>query len=280
MARVAVQKTLKMLVGGKFIRSESGRTKPTKGADGSVMNACHASRKDLRSSIENNRDAQGSWAARTAYNRGQILYRLAEILEDRASTLPTKKADALAAVDRAVHHAGWADKVGAVLSTLNPVAATYVNYSWVRPVGVVFAVPHPDDGLLGMVEALCAFTLMGNAGTLLVPHDRAELAAHLMEALCTSDFPGGVVNVLTGDLEEVLGTANVHDDLDTLLLTEGAVSDAALAKAQTAGAQVMRRIVIAARAARAAGPAELARLSETQTVWMSAYEPRGGASAY
>lgn len=280
MARLNVQKTLKMYVGGKFIRSESGRTKPVPGADGSVMNACHASRKDLRGSIENNRESQPGWAARAAYNRGQILYRLAEVLEDRAATLPTKRADAHAAIDRVVHHAGWADKVTAVLSSLNPVAHTYVNYSLVRPIGVVLAIPSPDDGLVGMVEALCAFTLMGNAGTLLVPHAQAELATHLMEALATSDLPGGVVNVLTGDPEEVLGTANIHDDLDALLLTEGVVSDAALAKAQTAGAEVMRRILVVPRATRPMGPAELARLSETQTVWMSAFEPRGGAAAY
>ncbi|MEZ4321333.1 MAG: aldehyde dehydrogenase family protein [Myxococcota bacterium] len=280
MARLPVQKTLKMYVGGKFIRSESGRTTPARGADGSVMNVNYASRKDLRGSIENNRSAQPGWAALTAYNRGQILYRLAEILEDRLGTLPTTQSDAEAATDRAVHHAGWADKVSAILSTLNPVAATYVNYSLVRPLGVVLAIPAPGDGLLGMVEALCASALMGNATTLLVTPASAELATHLAEALATSDFPGGVVNVLTGDLDDVLKTANVHDDLDALYVTEGVLSKGTLTQAQTEGAQVMRRIILTKGAARPASPAELARLSETQTVWMSAWEPSGGAAAY
>jgi len=280
MARLPVQKTLKMYVGGKFIRSESGRTTPQKSADGSVMNVCFASRKDLRGSIENNRASQPGWAARTAYNRGQILYRLAEILEGRLSTLPTSKKDAEAAVDRAVHHAGWSDKVTALLSTLNPVAATYVNYSLIRPLGVVLAIPAPADGLLGMVEALCHSAVMGNATTLLVDSTQAELATHLTEAMATSDFPGGVVNVLCGDIEGVLQTANIHDDLDGMLVTEGVLSEAALTQARFEGATVMRRIVLRPGAKRAAGPNELAQLSETQTVWMSAWEPSGGAAAY
>ncbi|MCA9568694.1 MAG: aldehyde dehydrogenase family protein [Myxococcales bacterium] len=280
MSRLAVQKTLKMYVGGKFIRSESGRTVAAKAADGSTMNVCFASRKDLRDSIGNNRSSQPKWAAMTAYNRGQILYRLAEILEARADTLPAKKADVHAAIDRAVHHAGWSDKVTAVLSTLNPVAATYVNYSLVRPVGVVLAVPHPDDGLLGMVEALCAAVLMGNSTTVLVPPASAEVATHLMEALATSDFPGGVVNILTGDIPGVLATANVHDDLDTLFVTEGVLEPEVLKTAQIEAAAVMRRIVIAGRAAEPATPAHLMRLAELQTVWMSAWEPQGGAAAY
>ena len=278
--RLAIQKTLKMYVGGAFIRSESGRVVPTPGSDGSTMNACYASRKDLRNSIGNNRGAQGKWADRTAYNRGQILYRIAEILEGRKQTLPTSIEDADAAIDRAVHHAGWADKITAVLSTLNPVAATYVNYSHHRPVGVVLAIPHPDDGLLGMVEALCGSALMGNATTLVVPVAAAELATQLAEVLATSDVPAGVVNVLTGDIPSILGTANIHDDLDALYVTEGVLDAETLREAQFEGAAVMRRIVVTGRAARAAGPAELARLSEVQTVWMSAYEPRGGGAAY
>lgn len=280
MPRLAIQKTLKMYVGGKFIRSESGRVTHAKAADGSDMNVCFASRKDLRDAIGINRKAQAGWAAKTAFNRGQILYRLAEILEARVDTLPTKKADAHAAIDRAVHHAGWSDKVTAVLSTLNPVAATYVNYSMIRPVGVVLAIPHPEDGLLGMVEALCASALMGNATTLLVPVVHAELATHLAEALATSDFPGGVVNVLTGDFDSVLATANIHDDLDTLFTNEGVLSAETLKTAQFEGAAVMRRIVVATRAKTPATPAELMRLAEMQTVWMSAWEPAGGAAAY
>ncbi len=280
MARLPIQKTLKMYVGGKFIRSESGRTTPVKAKDGQVMNVCFASRKDLRNSLGNNRSAQPGWAGRTAYNRGQILYRIGEILEGRLDTLPTKKKDAEAAVDRAVHYAGWSDKIEQVLSTLNPVAATYVNYSRVRPLGVVMSLSHRKDGLLGMVDALCVSAVMGNATTLVVPSELADLATHLSEALATSDVPGGVMNVLSGDVEGVLQTANIHDDLDGLWVPEGALSDDALKAAQFEGAQVMRRIVTVPRANEPRPPSDLGRVAEMQTVWMSAFEPKGGAAAY
>lgn len=268
--RLRVQKTLKMYVNGKFVRSESGRVLPTTAADGTAMNASRASRKDLRDSIGANRKALAGWAGRSAYNRGQILYRLAEMMEGRGSTLPTSEADWTQAVDRVVHHAGWADKITAVLSTLNPVSAAYVNYSMVRPLGVVVAIPHPEDGLLGMVEALCDVLVMSNAGTLIVPIERAELAAALAECLHTSDLPGGTLNVLTGDLAELLPTVNIHDDIDGLLCAEGALTAEQWRTAQHDGAHVLRRLVQVPRASHAAGPDVLSRLSEVKTVWMSA----------
>ena len=277
MSRLGIDKTVKQYVGGKFIRSESGRVMSIEGSDGRPVNVPHGSRKDLRDTVRVARGAQGGWAGRTAYNRGQILYRLAEMLDHRMATLPTTKADAEAAVDRAVHHAGWSDKVTAVLSTLNPVSGTYVNYSRIRPVGVVVAAPSAADGLLGLVEATCASALMGNGTILLVAAEAGELAAAYAECLHTSDMPAGVVNLLTGDQAELLKVASIHDDVDTLLLY-GEVPD--LAHHQEQGAQVMRRIVQARPAQHAATPIELQQLSEVQTVWMSAYEPRGGAAAY
>jgi acyl-CoA reductase-like NAD-dependent aldehyde dehydrogenase len=267
--RVRVLKTLKMYVGGKFIRSESGRVIAHTSSHGEPMYVCRASRKDFRNTMRIARAAQPGWAARTAYNRGQILYRLAEMLEDRASALPTTQADAYAAADRAVHHAGWADKATAVLSSLNPVASGHVNYSMARAMGVVVAVPDPADGLLGIVEAACAVTVMSNTAIVLVPTERAELATVLGEAMATSDFPGGVVNLLTGDVGGVLDWADKHDDLDGLLLSRGAVSEARFAESQAAAAQVMRRIVAVDGAARAADPVVLGQLSEIKTVWMS-----------
>ena len=176
MARLLVQKTLKMYVGGRFIRSESGRTMPTEASDGTTVNACRGSRKDLRDAVGIARTAQPAWASRTAYNRGQILYRLAEMLEGRRTSLPASTADIDAAVDCAVYYAGWSDKITAVLSSLNPVAATYVNYSRIRPMGVVVAAPAAQDGLLGLVDAACAISVMSNAGVLLVPIASAELS--------------------------------------------------------------------------------------------------------
>jgi len=276
-SRLGIDKCIKQYVGGKFIRSESGRVMSIEGRDGRTVNVPQGSRKDLRDTVRVARKAQPGWAAKTAYNRGQILYRLAEMLDDRLDSLPTDKADAVAAIDRAVHHAGWADKVTAVLSTLNPVSGTYVNYSRIRPVGVVVATPSSADGLLGLVEATCASALMGNATILLVDASAGELAAAYSEAMHTSDLPGGVVNVLTGDQAELLKVASIHDDIDTLLLY-GDTPD--LAHHQREGAQVMRRIVQARPAAQAASPIELQQLAEVQTVWMSAYEPQGGAAAY
>jgi len=280
MSRLIVAKTLKMYAGGKFIRSESGRVSPLRAEDGTVTNVCRTSRKDLRNTLEIARSAQPGWAARTAYNRGQILYRLAEILDARADALPTTAADAAAATDRAVHHAGWTDKITAVLSTLNPVAGTFVNYSRIRPMGVILSFPDPKDGLLGMVEALCAATVMSNAVILAVPLAQAPLATALAEALATCDMPGGVVNILTGDIGDVTGYAALFDDLDCIYHAASALSDDQVTALQRAGARILQRMVHAPPAATPADPLLLQGLAEVQTVWMSAYEPQGGAAAY
>jgi len=269
-SRLRVEKTLKLYVGGAFVRGESGRTIPVKSHRGEPMHVSRASRKDLRETVEKMRAAQPGWWKRTAYNRGQILYRLAEMLEDREASLPTSPDDVSAAVDRAVHHAGWTDKITALLSTLNPVATTYVNYSMVVPTGIVVAVPHPEDGLLGMVEATCAALVMGNAVALLVPPERAELAVAYAEALATSDVPAGIVNVLTGDLEDLVGGANTHDDVDCLYAASGALGPSLLTKVESEAAHMMRRVVQVPRAAEPASPLTLGRLSEVRTVWMSA----------
>ncbi len=279
MSRLRIDKTLKLYANGAFIRSESGRTMPIESADGRTVHVAKTSRKDLRNTMRHARAAQQPWAARTAYNRGQILYRIAEMLDGRLQGLPTSEADAVAAVDRAVHHAGWSDKITAVLSSLNPVAATYVNYSRIRPLGVVVAAPDPSDGLLGMVEALCASAVMGNATVLVVPGAAGEVAAALAETLATSDVPKGVMNVLTGDVDELLTLAAQHDDIDGLYLG-GTSGEAGLAQLQTYNARVLRRLLRVAGATHPATPLQLQALSEVQTVWMSAYEPKGGAPVY
>jgi acyl-CoA reductase-like NAD-dependent aldehyde dehydrogenase len=267
--RVRVSKTLKLYVGGEFVRSESGRTLAVRSTRGEVMHVSRASRKDLREALEKARAAQPGWWKRSGYNRGQILYRLAEMLEDRGDALPTDPSDRSNAIDRVVHHAGWTDKITALLSSLNPVANTYVNYSMVCPVGLVVAAPRPQDGLLGMVEALGATLIMGNTSVLLVAHERAELATALAEALATSDVPAGVVNVLTGDLGELLGAANGHDDIDALYLAEGAVEPIQVRAAEEESARMMRRILTVTSADDPATPHQLVRLAEVKTVWMS-----------
>lgn len=276
MSRLTVQKTLKMYVGGKFIRSESGRTTPLTLPEGTVIHVANASRKDLRDAVGTARKAQPSWAGRTAYNRGQILYRLAEILDDRAAVLGE---GAAAAADRAVHLAGWSDKITAVLSTLNPVGGTYVNYSRIRPLGVAVAAPDPADGLLGMVDAVCSIAVMGNAGIVCVPTEQAPVAIALAEALAVSDFPAGVANMLTGDVASLLAVVNILDDVDGLLLY-GASAECDRAEVDAAAATVMRRVIRVPTAGTPLTPLSLQRLAEVQTVWMSAYEPAGGAATY
>jgi acyl-CoA reductase-like NAD-dependent aldehyde dehydrogenase len=280
MSRLTVAKTLKMYAGGKFIRSESGRVIPLRAEDGTVTNVCRASRKDFRNTLEIARAAQPAWAGRTAYNRGQILYRLAEMLDSRLSALPTAAEDTAAAADRAVHHAGWTDKISAVLSTLNPVAGTFVNYSRIRPMGVILAFPDPADGLLGMVEALCAATVMSNTAILVVPVAQAPLATALAEALATSDLPGGVVNILNGDIDEVVKYVALFDDLDCVYHAGSALSADQVRHLQHEGARILQRMVHVPSAAAPADPLTLQGLAEIQTVWMSAYEPRGGSAAY
>ncbi len=278
--RLRVQKTLKLYMGGKFERSESGHTLPSTSREGQPMNVARASRKDLRNSIENLRKVQPGWAGRTAYNRGQILYRLAEMIEDRATSLPTSLADAQAAADRAVHHAGWCDKVTAVLSTLNPVAAAYVNYSQVKPLGIVVAAPDAKDGLLGLVEATCAALVMGNAVALLIPAELGELAAAYGELLHTSDVPGGTVDLLTGDVDELLSHAARHDDLDAIYVAGAAMTEARRVDIEREAARVMRRWLYVPGAKHPAAPLEMQRLAEVQTVWMSTGVGGGGGSAY
>lgn len=278
MSRLSVAKTIKMYVGGKFIRSESGRVSAHTLKDGTVVNIPAGSRKDLREALQVARAAQPGWAKRTAYNRGQILYRLAEVIDGRS--LPTTDADKHAATDRAVHHAGWTDKITAVLSSLNPVSGTYINYSRVMPLGVVLMAPNAEDGLLGLVEAACINAVMGNAVILLVSPQQAELATALTECFATCDLPGGVVNVMYGDVDALIELGSLFDDLDGIAVVEGAASAERLVQTRHDGARVLRRIIELPRAAAPATPMTLQRLAEIQTVWMSAYEPAGGAAAY
>ena len=270
--RLLVEKTIKLYVGGQFIRSESGRVdriESTGGTQFTEIYVSRASRKDFRDAMDQARSALAGWSGRTGYNRGQILYRLAEMIEDRATSFPIDTEHVHASVDRVVHHAGWSDKISAVLSTLNPVSGAYVNYSMLRPVGVVVALPDPADGLLGMVEALCAATVMGNVVKLFVPVDMGELAAALSEALATCDMPGGVVDVMTTDVPGLLDWANHHDDLDAIYLATGAVDAAALEATRHEAARVMRRLITVANAHQPASPLLLQQLAELKTVWMS-----------
>lgn len=227
--RVAVRKTYKLYVGGSFPRSESGRTYQIADGDGGFLaNAARASRKDVRDAAVAARKAFGGWSGRTAYNRGQILYRIAEMLEGRrdqftievaaSEGLSTRKARAQvdAAVDRWVWYAGWSDKLAQVLGNANDVAGPYFNLSVPEPSGITAVAAPQASSLLGLVSVIAPPLAAGAVVVVVASQDRPLPAITLSEVLHTSDLPGGVVNVLTGDTEELMPVLASHADVDTL----------------------------------------------------------------
>jgi delta 1-pyrroline-5-carboxylate dehydrogenase len=227
--RIAVRKTYKLYVGGAFPRSESGRSYVVSAADGTTLaNASRASRKDLRDAVRAARKAFPGWADKTAMNRGQVLYRVAELMEGRRDQFVAEvgAAEGLrdaaaakivdAAIDRWVWYAGWADKIGQVLGSSNPVAAPYFNFTIPEPTGVVGIVAPETSSLLGLVSRLAPPLVAGNSVVVLTSETRPLPAVTLTEVLATSDVPGGVVNVLTGLKRELIAVVAGHADVDAL----------------------------------------------------------------
>jgi acyl-CoA reductase-like NAD-dependent aldehyde dehydrogenase len=227
--RIDVRKTWKLYIGGAFPRSESGRSYVVSSAGGDpIANAVRASRKDLREAVRAARKASQPWADRTAMNRGQVLYRVAELMEGRreqfaaevaaAEGLRSARAEAVVdrAIDRWVWYAGWADKIAQVLGSSNPVAAPYFNFTIPEPSGVVGVVAPETSSLLGLVSRLAPPLVAGNAVVVLASETRPLPAVTLSEVLATSDVPGGVVNVLTGLKRELVPVLAAHVDVDSL----------------------------------------------------------------
>ena len=232
MSRLEVRKTYKLYVGGKFPRSESGRSYAVADPDGGFLaNAALASRKDARDAVLAARKAFPGWWGATAYNRGQVLYRVAEVLEGRRAQfvdevargegLSRGDADAVvdAAVDRWVWYAGWTDKVAQVLGASNPVAGPYFDFTTPEPTGVVAVVAPQHSSLLGLVSVVAPALVTGNAVVVLASEERPLPAVTLGEVLATSDVPGGVVNVLTGRTAEVAPWLAAHMDVNAIDLT-------------------------------------------------------------
>jgi acyl-CoA reductase-like NAD-dependent aldehyde dehydrogenase len=227
--RIDVRKTYKLYIGGAFPRSESGRSYVVRASDGApVANACRASRKDLREAVRAARKAAGGWADKTAMNRGQVLYRVAELMEGRcdqfvaeveqAEGIREAKARELVSrsIDRWVWYAGWADKISQVLGSANPVAAPYFNFTIPEPTGVVGLVAPEQSSLLGLVSRLAPPLVAGNAVVVIASETRPLAAITLTEVLATSDVPGGVVNVLTGLKDELVPVMAGHVDVDAM----------------------------------------------------------------
>jgi acyl-CoA reductase-like NAD-dependent aldehyde dehydrogenase len=227
--RLAVRKTYKLYVGGDFPRSESGRSYPATDQDGEVVaRVARASRKDLREAVRAARSAFPGWSGKTPYNRGQVLYRVAELMEGRreqfvdevrraGATDPEAGVDA--AIDRWVWYAGWADKIHHILGTVNPVAAPYFNFTIPEPTGVVGIVAPDDAPLLGLVSRLAPAVISGNCIVVLASERWPLPAVTLAEVLATSDVPGGAVNILTGFTAELVPWLAGHMDVNAIDIT-------------------------------------------------------------
>ena len=260
MTRLPVRKTYKLYIGGAFPRSESGRTYEAEG-----QNVARASRKDVRDAVRAARAAQPGWAAATAYNRGQVLYRLAEMVEARAAEfagLCSGREEVEGAIDRIVWYAGWADKLAQVLGGSNPVAGPYFNFTVPEPTGVVAVLAPEAPPLLGLVTRLLPPLVGGNAVVAVVSEARPLAAVELAEAIATSDVPGGVVNVLTGFAAELGPWLASHMDVNAIDLC-GADGDAA--ELERLAAENVKRVVHGA--ADAQSPWEVGAFLELKTVW-------------
>ncbi|MBN1093875.1 aldehyde dehydrogenase family protein [Blastococcus sp. TML/M2B] len=280
--RLAVRKTYKLYVGGAFPRSESGRTYEVTDAKGHFLaNAAWASRKDARDAVVAARGAFAKWSGATAYNRGQVLYRVAEVMEGRHAQfceevaagegLSASKARAAvdAAIDRWVWYAGWTDKLAAVLGGANPVAGPYFDFSTPEPTGVVAVLAPQQSSLLGLVSVLAPVLATGNTAVVVTSKERPLPAVTLAEVLATSDVPGGVVNLLTGDAAELGTWLAEHADVDAVDLT-GAPAHRAMEFEREAAGTIKR--VLRAPTAEPDWTADpgLARMTpflETKTVW-------------
>ncbi len=258
--RLPVKKTYKLFIGGAFPRSESGRTYEAEG-----QNVARASRKDARDAVRAARAAQPGWAAATAYNRGQVLYRLAEMVEARAgefAELCSGRDEVERSIDRIVWYAGWADKLPQVLGGSNPVAGPYFNFSVPEPTGVVAVLAPEEPALLALVTRLLPPLVGGNA-VVAVASDRRPLAAvELAEAIATSDVPAGVVNLLTGFCTELGPILASHMDVNALDIA-GADGDAA--ELERLAADNVKRVVHGRPDVQS--PWEIASFLELKTVW-------------
>jgi acyl-CoA reductase-like NAD-dependent aldehyde dehydrogenase len=227
--RIGVRKTYKLYIGGAFPRTESGRAYEISGSRGELLaNASRGTRKDIREAVRAARKAQPAWAAKTAYNRSQILYRIAELMEGRRDQFvaevmaaegvsrPRATRTVDAAIDRWVWYAGWADKYPQVIGTVNPVAGSYFNFSVPEPTGVVGIIAPEESSLLGLVSRLAPAIVSGNAAVVIASERRPLPAVTLTEVLATSDVPGGVVNVITGLRSELVGHLAGHMDVNAL----------------------------------------------------------------
>jgi acyl-CoA reductase-like NAD-dependent aldehyde dehydrogenase len=260
MSRLPVKKTYKLYIGGAFPRSESGRTYEVQG-----QNVARASRKDVRDAVSAARGAQPKWASATAYNRGQVIYRVAEMIEARVAEfaeLCSGRDEVERAIDRVVWYAGFADKLAQVVGSSNPVAGPYFNFTIPEPTGVVALIAPDEPPLLGLVSRIAPAMTGGNAIVALASETSPLAAVELAEALATSDVPGGVVNLLTGYRAELAPWLASHMDVNAIDLTG---ADGLRSDLEAAAAENVKRVVIGRPDGQSL--ADISSFLELKTVW-------------
>jgi acyl-CoA reductase-like NAD-dependent aldehyde dehydrogenase len=285
--RLSVRKTYKLYIGGAFPRTESGRAYEVFDAHGRLLaNACRGTRKDIRDAVRAARKAQPDWAARTAFNRGQILYRIAELMEGRRDQFITEVMDAEgiarrratrnvdAAIDRWVWYAGWADKYAQTLGTVNPVNGSYFNFSVPEPTGVVGLIAPEGSSLLGLVSRLAPVIVSGNTAVVIASESRPLPAVTLSEVLATSDVPGGAVNLITGLRRELVQHLAAHMDVNGL--DAYGLDPAQAAAIEELGVENVKRLVrppsggsdaVEWLSERSQSPYQIGEFVEIKTVW-------------
>lgn len=227
--RIKVLKTYKIYIGGQFPRTESGRYYPLSLSDKSVVNVCLSSRKDFRNAVVKAREAQESWASRSALNRSQILYRIAEMLETRSaqfveemilqgSSKAAAKLEVEQSVDRLIYYAGWCDKYNPIFSSVNPVSSSHFNFSSTEPMGVIALIASQKSALLGLISVIAPAIASGNTCIVLASNSKPLSAITFAEVLNSSDLPGGVVNIMTGEVKELLPHFSNHMDVNAIYL--------------------------------------------------------------
>lgn len=292
MKRLEVLKTYKIYIGGKFPRTESGRFyKVLNKAKEPIANVCLSSRKDVRNAVQVARKAQGPWQERTAFNRGQVLYRIAEMLEGRRSQFVeelmledyTKKeaqTEVDNSIDRIVYYAGWCDKFNQVASSVNPVSSSHFNFSSYEPMGVVGIIAENSSGLLGLVSMLMPVIAGGNSCVIIASEDKPLCAVTLAEVLNSSDVPGGVVNILTGSIAELWSPLSSHMDVNGIAMD---MLNKYVSEVQLASVDNLKRVRIYSNdfsLVREQGIQFITDFQELKTTWHPIEKIGGASSSY
>lgn len=288
---IAVMKTYKLFIGGAFPRTESGRFYPIRnGSDELIANVCLSSRKDFRNAVVAARKAQAGWGAKSAYNRSQIIYRIAEMLQqkeelfvkemkDLGYTDINAKEEFSASVDYLVHFAGWCDKYVQVFSSVNPVASSHFNFSVPEPMGVVAAFASNKTALLGFLESFVPAICGGNTTIVLASEDLPTCAISMAEVLATSDVPGGTVNVLTGNRKELMSHFSSHMDVNGFVIWD-AETAASIEIGESASENVKRVKFYESEDSAVLSPHRIMDLQEIKTTWHPIESISGSGSGY